>query len=365
MKLMSLAFLAKGNGLRCIGRPNGRLTQHIVPRRRPQEAVGSGYVGKLDAAAEMACDSIRTHGWEATRNYYELSGRLITSSNERNFKQPTKPRERYGLKGITRKGRDTLEGGAFLMERLYGKEHLSFVTLTIPALPVEEQASVHENFASILNSFTSWFRMRAQRAAIPLDFLYAVEVQEERFAKTGLPILHVHFLCVGRHRRKTWFISHDEWQSAWRRALAKFAPSVGRPRVECAPVKKSAEGYLGKYLSKGSAAVQSVVDAGYRDWLPKQWWGCSRSLKAKVAAATEILADPPRELIDIFESTDKRLWAYRHPIKIGSGPNDEITVAISGKLTAEAKRAFRRDGFMGLIQYYYDITAEDLFFGIG
>lgn len=357
---MTLAFLAKGTGLRCIGRPNGRLTQHIVPRRRPEDAIGSSPSTRLTDAQDTAVQSLRTHGYQATRDYYEQSGRLLTSSNERNFRPAPKPRERYGMKGITRKGRDTLESGAFLMERLYGKEHLAFVTLTVPELPIGEQHEVHTNFSKILALFTDWFRKRCQRAGIPEDWLYAVEVQETRFETTGLPILHVHFLAVGRKRRSTWFLSHADWQSAWRRALAKFAPSVGRPRVECAPVKKSAEGYLGKYLSKGSAAVQSVVDAGYRDWLPKQWWGCSRSLKSKVASATEILADPPQELISVFEATDRRIWAYRHPIKIGSGPNDEIVVAISGKLSADAKRAFRRDGFMGLIQFSASLSSSPL-----
>lgn len=59
------------------------------------------------------------------------------------------------------------------------------------------------------------------------------------------------------------------------------------PRVEVAPVRKSAERYMGKYLSKGSgeALEEFKADLGI-DSVPSAWWFATADLKHQVKAET-------------------------------------------------------------------------------
>lgn len=49
-------------------------------------------------------------------------------------------------------------------------------------------------------------------------------------------------------------------------------------------VKKSAEGYLGKYMTKSGEEVKEVIDAGQEWMLPRQWWFSTAALKRLLKA---------------------------------------------------------------------------------
>jgi hypothetical protein len=51
-------------------------------------------------------------------------------------------------------------------------------------------------------------------------------------------------------------------------------------------VKKSAEGYLGKYMSKGCQDVAHFVEMGQESYVPGQWWFCTREMRQWVKSET-------------------------------------------------------------------------------
>jgi len=59
------------------------------------------------------------------------------------------------------------------------------------------------------------------------------------------------------------------------------------PRVETAIVEKSVEGYLGKYLSKGTGDdLDAFIGDLGSDCVPAQWWFASAPMKAAIKRGT-------------------------------------------------------------------------------
>lgn len=337
--------------MRGIGRANGRMTLHRK-RSSPLDPVKEY---RRTEKQQCVVDSLRAHDIQTVLSYYEKLPAPLTLSNEHNFTEqsrPTEKRRRYGLNGITRKGRDTVEGAAHILEREYGKRRLSFVTLTVPELSLEGHAELHQHWSKALNQFLNWYRERCRVNGWPAEYVYVSEIQEKRYERTGLPVLHVHLVWVGRDRGH-WYFEHSDVQEAWGRCIERWSgePLPLPPRVSLERIKKSAEGYLGKYMSKGAKAVQSVADAGMEDWLPKQWWGCDRKLKGKVKKAETVVSEAPEPVCDLFNSPPDGMWQYLKKVKVEFSDQGELTVAISGKLTPAARKVYESEGWIGLLNW--------------
>ncbi|UAJ74679.1 hypothetical protein IQE94_18305 (plasmid) [Synechocystis sp. PCC 7339] len=90
-------------------------------------------------------------------------------------------------------------------------------------------------------------------------------------------------------RKPAHYISHGRMQAIFARILANEVeritgevvnPDELNPRVEVKHVKKSAEGYLGKYMSKGGKDVKKFLDQQPdRTDLPTHWWHCTKGLR--------------------------------------------------------------------------------------
>lgn len=56
-------------------------------------------------------------------------------------------------------------------------------------------------------------------------------------------------------------------------------PDEGWVRVNVQPVRKSAGGYLSKYMSKGSAEIAAMVEDVGVEAVPRQWWNLSKAAR--------------------------------------------------------------------------------------
>lgn len=255
---------------------------------------------------------------------------------------PTK--RRYGLNGIPRKAARIVRNAAYLLQKNARRENLTFATVTVPTMPVEDMAVLHENWHKAVEIYRLGLKRRLQDAGLSGESVGVSEIQEERCNKTGLPVLHLHTVFQGRVPYGPWIIStkcHDElWRNAVKTVLPKALISF-KSAANLQVVKTSAANYLGKYISKGVISVSAVKDAGMSDWLPRQWWNCTRSLSARVRAET-IRADYVAEaLIRACERNNESIWHFWGEVLIDIGEKQGYWLATYGRLTTSAQETIR------------------------
>lgn len=116
------------------------------------------------------------------------------------------------------------------------------------------------------------------------DYAASTEIQPDRWCQRGEVGLHLHFVYHCRKRGKLpWHVCADMVREVWQRLLANelhvCADMIPLPRCELSVVRKSAAGYIGKYMSKGVKIVSQVSQAGKDCYLPKQWWSLGSGIR--------------------------------------------------------------------------------------
>jgi len=199
---------------------------------------------------------------------------------------PKPQRQARGQKGITSYGKRMVTSGAALFERFFRRTDLTFGTATLPALTHEQMVLVARSWPDITRRFFEEVKRESKRNGLTdWELVFVVEVQIERWYKTGELALHLHWLCPGRSgRRVPWAITPKRVTEIWSRILS----SVVGQEVDCSAAirlevpRGSLRRELGKYLSKGCAVIRQVIASGQGDLLPPAWWGASSSLKHSV-----------------------------------------------------------------------------------
>lgn len=211
-------------------------------------------------------------------------------------------RERKGKGGISPYGTKSVRSGTHCLQNAYGRQRLGFLTLTLPNsdryLPIW-----CEQWAEIVRKFNQELQRELERQDAPAHVIGVTEIQLKRSKQLGYPVPHLHACYVAWDgktyikgakntlggRKKQHYISHAKMQAIFARVLANEVeritgevvnPDELNPRVEVKAVKKSAEGYLGKYMSKGGKDVKQFLDQQPdRTDLPTHWWHCTKGLR--------------------------------------------------------------------------------------
>lgn len=197
-------------------------------------------------------------------------------------------RKKRGQGGITRYGRNLISSAAILLERRYGRHLLTFATVTLPAAESSVLQAVSNSWSKIVKQFVKNLTRGLEAKALPSSICGVTEIQEKRLARTGVPALHLHLVFVGRNSRKSsWQVNRKNIRRWWKRAIAPYFPAgTDYSSVEnVQQVKKSTSAYLGKYMSKGVAAIGSLVEAGLEDFIPSAWYTISHALRRCVLKA--------------------------------------------------------------------------------
>ena len=197
---------------------------------------------------------------------------------------------RYGLKGMTSNARRKVRSSAFLLQERYGKERLSFVTMTVPPLhdvqlELRLASRWHDAVRYLLRRLKSLLRLRG----LPPYIVGVSEIQTSRYARLGQFPLHIHLVVVGRKRKRgPWGIHYSEFRKAWADILEGIVgtPIETRYLENVKEVTKDAGTYLGKYMSKSQNEVEKVIADGNEWMLPKQWWFSSQEMKRMLKART-------------------------------------------------------------------------------
>lgn len=195
-------------------------------------------------------------------------------------------KSRKKLLSMTSNMARNLRNAIYLLEEKYGKEQLSFLTLTLPNLSTEGLASCCANWDVMVNSFTKWLRSRVEYKCIELEYGYCTEIQQNRLKNRGEYAPHLHIVFRGKaYNKQPWAVSWLDCRNAWIDIISKYVDEQFDTRAleNIQRVKKSASRYLSKYLSKGKQSIPEQTDkTAPIQQLHTQWGGMSRKLSQSV-----------------------------------------------------------------------------------
>lgn len=242
---------------------------------------------------------------------------------------------RYGTHGITPYGARRVRNAAHLIERGF-KRHLAvFATCTVPPLPSEDMQLIHERWNKVVETYRRKLTRALRYKGLSGQSVTVSEVQTKRYESTGLPILHIHTVFRGKTAAGRWAVSTKEHDQMWYDALADACgdaiPSV-RSACNLQRVKKSAEGYLGKYMTKGCKVVSKLIADGFCGWMPKQWWSISQSLGRLIDKETLDVREFAEWLNDVADGEGAGVWLWHRNVDIEMRSGEKITIARYGRL---------------------------------
>lgn len=247
-------------------------------------------------------------------------------------------RTRSGLKGISRFGARMVRNGAYLIACRAPKERLTFATVTIPNLPYDLVARIHKAWPKVVELYRLSLSRELVRAGLPPDSVSVSEIQEKRYRSTGFPYLHIHTVFVGKLPYHDWAVSterHDEiWKNALSAAIGQELPPLPAA-CQLKSVRKSAEAYLGKYMSKGGPVVREAVERGFGPLLPRQWWNMSRPLRREIDRQTVRPNDLAQFLFESATGSPGSVWKWFRSVEVESPAGGSVVVARYGRLTPD------------------------------
>lgn len=247
-----------------------------------------------------------------------------------------KPTVRYGLTGITPFGARRVRNACHLMQRSGTGRETVFATCTVPNLPLKQMEVLHENWHKLVDAYRRKLTRVLKQNSLSGESVTVTEVQGKRYDKTGLPVLHIHTVFVGRKLRGSWAVTAKAHDEMWRESLSiAIGEDIGEVGSACnlQRVKKSAEGYLGKYMTKGTQTVRAIIKDGFQGWLPKQWWSCTRSLAARIDAQTLNAREFAYWLNDVADIEGSDVWLWHRDVVIELDEVTKITVARYGRIS--------------------------------
>jgi hypothetical protein len=209
--------------------------------------------------------------------------------------KPSETRNRRGLNGISSYARKQIRSACTLLEQRYGKSRLAFFTGTIPALDPAAMRHVCMNWSEIVRQFVQSIKRALERCGMDAEIVHVTEIQEKRYAATGLPVPHLHAVWHGRsHKFSKWTLSIPQVESAWKKAVCNVLRTEfdGVDDVDFGKatnlqaVRKSAANYLSKYCSKGSKVVKRIALTAPSNLIPTAWYGMSNRIKAEIQEKT-------------------------------------------------------------------------------
>lgn len=265
---------------------------------------------------------------------------MLPNSHRGVFEEPKLPPIPRGQKGITSYGRKLVRNGAYLLERKHQREHLSFLTLTIPSLTVQESVSFCDEWVEIVRVFLQRLTRSLKRAGLSGEVVGCVEIQEERFRSTGVLAPHLHLIFLGRLPHQSWAYRPVDYRTMWMDACVARCPWLaGFDFSACENIqriKHSCEGYLGKYMSKGAKVVADLPEE-MRAVLPRNWYVCTNTLRMRIKDLTWHCQDAGLFLMQVVENQSTAELQYCHPIELETASGRKITVGWYGKLTPMAR----------------------------
>lgn len=284
---------------------------------------------------------IRAYGIQGALNALKALGLSYHQNSDKVSKKPA----RYGLKGISGKGKRRIRNACYQMTRAVGRRRLTFATVTLPDLSGREETILHQNWAKLIEYYVREVSRHLEKYGLSGEIVGCTEIQPKRFLRTGKPYLHAHFVFVGKAKSGGWVLSTHKHDLIWSRAIANVLDKkliMYFSSCNLKEVKKNAAVYLAKYVSKGVKEIKLACDKGYEHWLPRQWWSCSRSLVQKQEEDMRIFSDGANLFLWLKQRSDKEFLAFFSDVYVETKDGSEVYVASYGALTKRGNGLVRK-----------------------
>jgi hypothetical protein len=280
--------------------PSGRVTIGKLPRAK---------VSKADNEYECTRGQYtyfeRVH-WHYSKGLVsesfvrEEKPSLLGLSSVRNC-QKSGTKKKYGRHGLTSLGRMKVREGAYLLHKRHGRR-LGFYTLTCPYVDAEGIGAYNRSIAEIQRQFFQRLKIEYAGLGMAFNYVSVIEVQTKRFASTGQTVLHIHYIAPCYKPGEWEFVcSADTLRDIYAQCTrnATGIPCETEAAVDATVVRKSAVGYISKYMSKGGEEVRECFE-GREDEMPSQWWSINSQVRKAIARCSTSL---PLEVCEyIFQS---------------------------------------------------------------
>lgn len=309
----------------------------------PEREYNNDYDSQMDAYEYEYLDYGRKY--KAIHHFFSTSkipSRFIVSSQS---SQRSKPVKRYGLNGITNKGKKVTRNCAILLQQKYGKKRIGFVTCTLPGYDSDVLQLLNRNWGDIVRKFFQQVRRDLKKQKAPLEYVGVTEIQEKRWLRNSGLALHLHFAYVAKPAsKKGFYLSSNRFREIWERIINKVLQRNNllhgcnqksfSSSIDCVIVKKSVAGYLGKYISKGCEVVESVIEKGLQDSLPSQWWTASMQLKDRLKRKIiPIHADMAKQFMFAIDELIKGGIVEHYSDIYCDWEGQELRIGLCGKIT--------------------------------
>lgn len=203
--------------------------------------------------------------------------------------QPQKS-SRKRLMGMTKNMARNIRNGVYLLEQWYGKDNLSFLTLTLPDLSNDDLAKCCQKWDSMIDQLLKGLRKVFKKHNMEFTYVYCTEIQSKRLQRRGEYAPHFHCVFRGRYaRKKSWVVTPKKVRSLWSAIVANCVDHTSFDNSACENIQRirySAARYLSKYMSKGNCSIAVGSETVTGQHLHTQWGGMARKVSRGIRAAT-------------------------------------------------------------------------------
>lgn len=251
-------------------------------------------------------------------------------------------RKARGSNGITKHGRRLIENVVREKQRRYGRSVLAFGTFTVPPLCERDLETLQSEWPNIVRVFLQRVSRMLRRGGLPTGVTGCVEIQPERFRRTGQAYPHLHLVWVGRRHRDHWAYSPSDYRRAWlevlHQAVGQAIDTEGPSGENVVPVRKSVQSYLSKYISKGFRSMPDSERPSNTSFV-KSWYICSLQWRQWFHKATVHVSGAVAEFLVLAVEDGWNGLSYSNVFQLpqGEGFDRPITIGWYGRLKGWAK----------------------------
>jgi len=274
--------------------PSGRISVGALPKPKELKADREYEQDRPVHEYHHRCHWDAWQGIIREERIIEIKPPALGSSSAPNHHKQS--RGRYGLKGITRNGRNKIYEGAKLLQRRYPRR-LGFYTLTCPYVDGSRIYEFNRNISEISRRWFQELRRMYDRKNCLFSYVSCIEIQSDRYEESGIPVLHIHYVApCYQPGTWEWILSATELRYLWMRVCAQVVGGEvdTSASIDAQVVKRSASGYLAKYMAKGYICNEWLSQI-CPSQLAKQWWSMSANVKSAIKKLTVQISEPLAE----------------------------------------------------------------------
>lgn len=236
-------------------------------------------------------------------------------------------RGKPGSRGISGKSADQLKYWLTQFESRWGRDRISFLTLTVPTVSEGDRRVIQDEWSDIVRRFVQELKREiVRRGGISTDVLGCTEIQPERSQREGWDVPHLHLVFCGRVKsRGGWLFRPEEIRGLWKRVLSgcvdcssidfRATENIQRVRYSCAR-------YLSKYLSKSSSKSKATV--ALTQWHPSSYVVLPAKFRQWFRGTTAKGFDVALYILEVMKVNGEIEGFWMSPITIKTSIGDQV-----------------------------------------